>query len=135
MSDASGLARFFAARLDDDARYWRVISEARERRWASPSPKDIADVTALFLDLLSDPAVLDECERWEAVPTPNAIERGLADIEADRAILARYETLLCPSSPADRLTFPALAEAVLACIRDRAARYAGHPDYDERWKP
>lgn len=129
------LAAFYAARLNDDERYWRVISEAGERRWADPSPKDIADVTGLFMDLLSDPEVWEECQRWEEIPAPPVIQRGLADIEADRAILARYEALRHPASLSDRIMFPALAEAVLGCIRERAARLSAHPDYKAEWKP
>lgn len=59
----------------------------------------------------------------------------LADIAADRAILARYEALTHPTILIDRAIFPALAEVVGACIRDRVAKFASHPGYKEAWKP
>jgi len=60
---------------------------------------------------------------------------AVAGVAADRAILARYEALGRPAGLFERLMFPALAGVALACIRDRASRFAGHPDYRDEFRP
>lgn len=59
----------------------------------------------------------------------------LASVLADRHIIGRWTALQSPVTLMDRVTFPSLAEVVLACIRDRAARFKSHPGYDPSWAP
>jgi hypothetical protein len=59
----------------------------------------------------------------------NDPQRALREVKADRAIIARYETLRNPKTLLDRVLFPPLASMVLACIWDRAEVWSDHPDY------
>jgi len=59
----------------------------------------------------------------------------MAQVEADRAILARYEALTKPRTLGERLMFPSLAQVALDIIRIRVAVYSDHPDYRPEWKP
>lgn len=61
--------------------------------------------------------------------------RMLREAGAKRARLTRYERLCRPRTLAERATFPALREMVLAGIRDDAAIWQDHPDYREEWRP
>lgn len=110
------LAAFYAARLDEEE---AAANEAASRPLG---------------------AAWDDGTRLTAVARHIALhdpERVLADITADRAILAKYEMLRHPSptSLLHRLTWPTAAGAVLWCICQRAARFSGHPDYKAEWKP
>jgi hypothetical protein len=133
------LIAFYAARLDDDEQFIRVMSKAGQRKADNMTPGDMADAAGLMMGMLADPEVRAEVFRWPdmGLVPPTATDSALASVVADRAILARYETLRHPSpaSLRDRLLFPSLAEVVLACIRDRAVRFSGHPDYRAEWKP
>lgn len=64
--------------------------------------------------------------------------RVLRDIEAKRAVIARYER--AAALPASVASFTCgqddgYAQACLDAIRDAAAVWAGHPDYRQEWKP
>lgn len=125
------LIAFFRGQLDRDEKIalacLGVGDQVRMRR-GTPPPRWLPD----DMSIRSADGILRVRHTW--VSERNHICRHdpasvLADIAADRAILARYEALQHPASLKDRAIFPALAEVVGACIRDRAARFSGHPDY------
>lgn len=146
-TDPGGLCAFWAARLDDDERYWRVLTGAGHRRAEAMSGKDMADMYGLMVDVMSDPQAREEAERWMdgTVMLPSSAERGLADIEADRAILALYAGTVAafnasatqPGDSAARMYLDAERELCVLepVVKIRVARYSGHPGYLAGWKP
>jgi DNA-binding MarR family transcriptional regulator len=100
-----------------------------------------ADLTAALIAFMNARLIEDDDDIGEfdwAITYRNpaaARTRAIRETEADRALLARYENLQHPQGLRERIIFPALAEMILACIRDRAAVHRDHPDYRREWAP
>jgi hypothetical protein len=150
----TGFVAFWAARLDDDERFVRVMTEAGQRRAGDATPRDMADAAALAMNVLSDPAARAEFLRWpeNGLLPPGAPERTLADIAADRELLELHDEEDDPGELRhghweghgsnerwirdEPNECPACREEVpCRTARIRAARYAGHPEYKPEWKP
>jgi hypothetical protein len=128
VSETGEIAAFYTARLNETQQRATLALAAVDGRW------DCWPVVAQQLIACCDTVPLAGAT-YQMLAMDADPEQVLRDIEADRAILARYEALRHPASLSDRLMFPALADVVLACIRDRAARFSAHPEYKPEWKP
>jgi hypothetical protein len=139
MSD--DVAKFVAARLDDDEAFARTMTEVGNRQAAAATPGDIADVYGLAVGVLSDPQVMPLIERYMDGPIlpPNNLDRILREIEAKRAILATHEAVLadCHSvgQPARRPRKYGEYDGLHKAVAELAAVYSDHPDYRPGWKP
>ncbi|MFF7190502.1 DUF6221 family protein [Streptomyces sp. NPDC008222] len=114
----SDLVVFLRARLDEEAARQRDIWE----RWHHKDCEAVPDV-------LNPGRETGFCDC--GVP-----ERILADIEADRALLAEYE-LVADMDTEDAEPEFAYGRAVGLgiAVRHRALRFAAHPDYRQEWRP
>ena len=121
------LVEFLRARLDE------IEVLARRASTVSPAPWRV-DAAA---GAIRDAHGAEVAGHWRALPSlagtvgPDHIVRDdparvLAEVEAKRRIVNRHSA--CDDvSYGDPSTCPDL--------RDLALPYAGHPDYDERWRP
>jgi Family of unknown function (DUF6221) len=141
------LAGFLAARLDEDEAVARATSRPAWREWYVEPWYDggfQADGRTMRADVggmrggglftgqgALDTVLADHIARHDPA-------RVLREVEAKRAILARYEDCLI------RMEDPEYPNAVARdqareyedfVLPDLASAWAGHPDYDEAWKP
>ena len=135
------LAEFVTARLAEDEAYARTMTEIGNRKATSASPKDIADVYALAVSVLSDPQVMPLIERYMdgSMLPPNSLDRVLREVAAKRAILAAYEAVLadCHSVglPGRRPRKYGEYDGLHKAVAELAAVWSDHPDYDQEWTP
>jgi hypothetical protein len=138
VSETGEIAAFYAARLDEEEALAKAAGGGEWRTECTCGAGDCRGYPGCERitgeDITIYPEGGHDCDQAGYIAA-NDPKSTLASAAADRAILARYEALRHPSSLSDRLMFPSLAEVVLACIRDRAARFSAHPDYRAEWKP
>ena len=138
----SGILAFIEARLADDERFIRVMSEAGQRTAANATPRALAAVRSLIVQLMSDPACAEEIGRWESAGfgPPTGTDRVSADIAVKRDMLALHKPnsrdmdrwtrcLHCNDTYGDYRTYPC------PDIRLLAASWREHPEYDPSWAP
>jgi hypothetical protein len=127
------LVAFYAARLDEEEAQAAGPPGWKLERWTLVRCADRESGRHWRVDAeprcVVDGALREDAE-FIVTHDPAAV---LAGILADRRILARWTALQSPVTLMDRVTFPSLAEVVLACIADRAARFRDHPGYDPSW--
>lgn len=118
------IGSFIEARLDDDERFIRVLTEAGERKAGNLTSGDVADVLGFIDFVISIPEARAEMERWPdgGVMPPTATERVLADITVKRALVAAY-----------RGSFGPAWEALYGLVKTLAGSWSAHPDYDPSW--
>jgi len=132
MSD--DLAKFLAARLDDDEDYARTMTKVGERNAADATPDDVDAASAVMVTLaanfMAKPEVVALMDRYAEDGTlpPNNLERVLRDVAAKRAILAAYSASVRSFGEGLSVSHRRLVQAL-------AAVYSDHPDYRQEWKP
>ena len=132
------LVAFLTARYNEDEHYLRTMIEVGERKAAAATGTDLADVLGMAVIVLADPQVLPLLARWVdgKVLPPNDLNRVLREVEAKRAILARYEDCLARLEDDD---YPAGTARDQAreyedfVLPNLAAAYSGHEDYQPAW--
>jgi hypothetical protein len=146
--DGDGIREFYAARLDDDERFMRVLMAAGARRAGVMTGKDMADALGLLMTALSDPEAHAELERWPdgGVMPPSACERILADIAMKRALLrahslqplvteADLDSPLEPDGPWRRCAAHDWVTWPCGTVRIIVATWSAHPGYRREWSP
>ncbi|MGW5691512.1 DUF6221 family protein [Streptomyces asiaticus] len=143
MSD--GLVQFLRDRLDEDFEAVRLVFGVNVMaaiqhgepapRWV-PSPKNDVGVW----DTNRQPRVKYVWPRERAHIIRHDPARVLAEIEAKRGIIARYEFVCRQAaelglSEEERETWVQVGGALQSCVLCLAAVYADHPDYREEWRP
>jgi hypothetical protein len=118
------IVTFVEARLADDERFVRVLTEAGERKAENLTHWDVADVLGLMNFVMSVPEARAELARWHegGVMPPTTTERVLADIAVKRALVTAYRGSAGPAW-----------EALHGLLMTLAASWSAHPDYDLSW--
>jgi hypothetical protein len=120
MEAVTNLVDFLRQCLDED-----------EQRLNAPRP------TFVFASHLADPSA-PRAEEIAAGVDLNEPERkhALAGIEADRQLLREYEEREESLADIGSDSYDVgIVQGLEIAIKCRAAAHAGHPDYDERWRP
>lgn len=127
----SDLAEFLTARLDEDEAVAKRAAGADAVQKAGHAPGDWSWLGSFGQPNPGDYALIDYQVRFDPV-------RVLREVEAGRHILARYEDCLVRQDDGSYPTATAREQAreyedfVLPSL---TAKYSGHPDYEEDWKP
>lgn len=140
------MAAFVSARLDEDERFVRVMSEAGERKAEEATPGDLADAYSLMMTMMNSAAVRQEIARWEETPVapPTTAQRILADIAAKRnriTMMTEAHAVLDRLAADDSagITEQAMAlgsaRAATVAVKYDAQLWSAHPGFDPKWKP
>jgi len=110
------IAAFYAARLDEE-----------EAQASQPPPAVVVGDIETGIDGRTGVPLRSPLYGWAWDP-----DQRRRDIEADRRLLAELEYV--PGPDADMRGFGHW-EGIGFAVTLRAARFGGHPDYREAWKP
>ena len=135
----SDLIAFLAARLNEK----ESIAKAAQLRFPGPWDRSLAldsplpSAVSLYDSLDESFGVIRGSYAAEHIVLHHPA-RTLCEVEAGRAIIARYKR--AAALPASVIAFThgqddGYAQACLDVIRDLAALYSDHPDYRQEWKP
>lgn len=125
MDDGSGIARFIKARLDEDEQVAREAAKWHAPHWRFAVTSELDAHVSADTDIVAAcilPGVAPHIARHDP-------EHALADIAADRALLAAY------SADGTGEETPDYYWGLATAIKIRAVRFNGHPDYRPEWKP
>ncbi|MFH8405547.1 DUF6221 family protein [Streptomyces sp. NPDC018019] len=133
------LVEFIRARLDDDEQVARAASDGPWAAWVGPPLQRLGALMHPVRTAGEGPSLQPTIETALWMDSRHIAEwdpaRVLAEVEAKRGVLDRYERAL-----ENRRAHPgdlASAGAVLALhgvVKTLTLPYAGHPDYQERWR-
>ena len=148
------MTAFAEVRLDDDERYLRTMIEVGGRQAADVTAADLADLTAVAISILSDPAAREVVLIWpdSGVMPPQELHRLLREVEIKRAILALHKPDRqlndqwfghdvrceeCGGIGGSVHTGPRGFQRSWPCgtLRQLVAAWSGHPDYRQEWRP
>lgn len=116
------IVEFLSARLDEDEEVART---------AAAGSDDPGSRAPIWTSLRSgQPGVCDHGPRGSVEMQPASV---LAEVAAKREMV-RYYLLLCEQGE-QVAVFGYHATGLMYAIRQVAAVYADHPDYDESWRP
>ena len=135
----NGLVEFLRARLDEDVEVARAAADCHDEdspTWAVITPGFVhngEDGMWSRLTSVDRPAVADHMVRFDPA-------RVLAEVDAKRETIRLYEEAcafieMMKEQGKEAPAHVGAAEAYLNVIRDDAAVYADHPDYQEEWRP
>lgn len=135
------LIAFWTARLDQAEQVAREAARLEGSHWTVEGRWDDDDVNVVD----NDGRVMHD-NRTKISKVVSLIHRGtanhialndpqaaLADITADRALIARYERL--PAIEVREIGPIGARPGLALAIRIRAARFSDHPDYKQEWAP
>lgn len=139
------LVQFLHARLNEieqrardgyysDTHWERFTTESHLhawKAWREYYPREQWDVKAN--DTISE-AARDGIRARITAHEASRTAQTLADIEADRALLAQYDEV-AENDVNDVEYAHGWANALGLAVRCRALRFADHPDYSETWRP
>jgi hypothetical protein len=131
------LVAFLAARLDDEEEAARDMARSHPAPWSAD---------AAFVYDAGGGLVLRDEYHWEAIryAARHDPARVLADVAADRKLLAMYEAQAgydLPEGvhdgrdPGERERDEAVKDALEEVVKIRAGRFDSHPDYKPEWRP
>jgi hypothetical protein len=121
------IVAFLAERYDEDEQ----LARDAETDW-TPTQPDLPRGTHLVYGLER----VGYCLKYQMFASTWEPDRVLADIAAKRAILAAYDTAANDWTHVDQTEGEHAREyALREVVKHLATAYAGHPDYDEAWRP
>lgn len=135
----NALAAFLRTRLDERAHMARLAERAtKSAHWRADWRRlSYHDMDARIISAPDEP-VFDGYGAIAAAEFASRQDpaRVLADIEADRALLAEYEAVADMDTEDAEPEFAyGRAVGLGMAVRYRALKYAEHPDYREEWRP
>lgn len=143
MTSTDDLVKFLRARLDDEAMHaekdLHVADHATPGRWQARYGVNLAhswietDSTPVArLDSSHHEADCMHIARFRPDTIRERARRRLADVEAKRRLVDELHNLLLVGAAYPDEAGPEVAEQ---CLRLLAQPDAGHPDYQQEWKP